>query len=124
MLFRSERQEFLEHEAAAGLDNLGEGIVYSTIMALPAPTAPTRPGIPIMHELPRRVDGLHPRLAALEAMQEGRYHGYHEYVLPEMVPARLVPEFEAASSLCKINKGLRNWIKRIRNGKNDKKVNN
>ena len=60
-----ERQEFLEHEAAAGLDNLGEGIVYSTIMALPAPTAPTRPGIPIMHELPRRVDGLHPRLAAL-----------------------------------------------------------
>ena len=57
-------------------------------------------------------------------MQEGRYHSSEEYVLPEMVPARLVPEYKASSSLCKINKGLRNWIKRIRNGKKDKKVNN
>jgi hypothetical protein len=65
-----ERQEM---EAVGGLEQLREGIVYSSVMALPAPTTPPRPGIPVMHELPRRVNGMHPRLAALENMQHGSY---------------------------------------------------
>jgi hypothetical protein len=36
-----ERQEM---EAVGGLEQLREGIVYSSVMALPAPTAPPRPG--------------------------------------------------------------------------------
>jgi hypothetical protein len=46
-----------EEEALQGLNQLGEGIVYTTVMGLPAPTTPPRPGIPVMHELPRRVNG-------------------------------------------------------------------
>jgi hypothetical protein len=49
-------------EAVGRLQQLREGIVYSSVMALPAPTAPPRPGMPIMHELPRRVHGMHSRL--------------------------------------------------------------
>ena len=119
----------MESAAAEGLEQLGEGIVYSSVMALPAPTAQGS-GImhepPVMHELPRRVDGLHPTEAALQAMQEGRfhsthYHGYGEYVLPEMVPARLIPELKAASTLCRIKRGISSWIKRVKNGtKKDK----
>jgi hypothetical protein len=63
----------MEEEALQRLDQLGEGVVYATVMGLHAPTAPPRPGIPVMHELPHRVNGLHPRIAANQAMQEGCY---------------------------------------------------
>jgi hypothetical protein len=59
----------MEEEALQGLNQLGEGIVYATVMGLPAPTAPPRPDIPVMHELPYRVNGLPPRIAANPAMK-------------------------------------------------------
>jgi hypothetical protein len=52
-----ERQE---RATTNGLQQLGHGLVYSSVMGLPAPTAEPRPGIPIMRELPRRVNGMHP----------------------------------------------------------------
>jgi hypothetical protein len=76
-------------------------------MALPAPTAPPRPGMPVMHELPRRVHGMHPRLAALENMQRGSYTYHSEYVFPSMVP-----QIKAASALCNIKKGIEYLIKK------------
>ena len=68
-----------------------------------------------MHELPRRVDCLHPRDAALNRMQSSEYHITHEYVLPEMVPTRLVPELKATSTLCKMKKGISSWFKKGNN---------
>ena len=120
----------MEQAAAQGLQQLGEGMVHSSVMALPAPTA-QGPGImhelPVMDELPRRVDGLHPTEVALQAMQEGRfhsthYHGYHEYVLPEMVPPRLIPDLKATSTLCRIKRAISSWIKRVRNGRKKDKA--
>jgi hypothetical protein len=81
-------------------------------MVLPAPTAPPRPGIPVMHELPRRVNGMHPRLAALENMQQTRFTCHSEYV--SMVPASLVPQLKVASSLCKIKKGIQYVINKVK----------
>jgi hypothetical protein len=63
---RRTEQERQERAAADGLHLLGQELVYSSVMGMPAPTAEPRPGIPIMHELPRRVNGMHPRLAAFE----------------------------------------------------------
>ena len=112
-----EREHAFELAAARGLEQLGDGLVYTSVMALPAPTTPARPGMPSMHELPRRVDGMHPRIAAEQAMQQGLFNLSTEYVLPKQVPARLVPEIKAASALCKIKKGISYCIKKIRNVK-------
>jgi hypothetical protein len=38
-----------EMDAVGGQQQLRGGIVYSSVMALPAPTAPPRPGISVMH---------------------------------------------------------------------------
>jgi hypothetical protein len=83
-------------------------------MVLPAPTTPPRPGIPVMHELPRRVQGMYPRLAVLENMQHGSYTYHYEYVLPSMVPASIVPQLKAASAMCKIKKGIEYMIKKVK----------
>ena len=47
-------------------------------------------------------DYVFPRITAEQAMQEGLFNLSTEYVLPNQVPARLVPEIKAASALCKI----------------------
>jgi hypothetical protein len=47
-------------EVVEALHQLG-GIVYASVMAVPAPTATPILGILVMSELPHRVDGLHPR---------------------------------------------------------------
>ena len=77
--------------------------------------------LPVMHELPRRVDGLQPTLAALNRVQSSAYHGNHEYVLPQMVPARLAPDLTTASTLCRIKKGISSLMKKLSgNGKKNK----
>ena len=115
-------QEIEEREAAAGLEQLGDGVVYTPIMALPAPGAPRYvPSPPRMHELPRHVTGIHYRHAAHEAMMETRYNHGIEYVLPSQVPARLEPEIKAASSLCKIKLGIEYVIRKLTGGSKEKK---
>jgi hypothetical protein len=100
----------MEEEALQGLNQLRDGIVYATVMGLPAPTAPPRPGIPIMHELPQRVNGLLPRIAANQAMQEGHYTQATE----------LLPQITASIILCRIKRGIKQWIHRVVNGKEKK----
>jgi hypothetical protein len=56
-----ERQAIAERQAADGMVELGDAIVYASVMGLPAPNAPVRGANPVMEELPRRRDGLHPR---------------------------------------------------------------
>jgi hypothetical protein len=114
-----ERQEM---EAVGGQQQLREVIVYSSVMALPAPTAPPRPGMSVMHELPRRVHGMHPRLAALENIQRGSYTYHSEYVLPSMVPDSMVPQIKAASALCKIKKGIEYLIKKVKGKRSAKRA--
>lgn len=110
-------------EAAEGLQQLGEGLVYSTVCGLAAPTAPNRrTALPTMEELPRRIDGLHPREHARQVITGERYHESHEYMLPKMVPTNMHPEISAASSLCKIKKGIQYVIKKVTGKKKDKKV--
>ena len=115
-------QEIEEREAAAGLEQLGDGVVYTPIMALPAPGAPRYvPSPPRMHELPRHVTGIHYRHAAHEAMMETRYNHGIEYVLPSQVPARLEPEIKAASSLCKIKLGIEYVTRKLTGRSKEKK---
>ncbi|KAM0876608.1 hypothetical protein ACQ4PT_036061 [Festuca glaucescens] len=70
---------FREQEAVGGLEQLGECLVRTAIMALPSPNAPPhirracRPSMPSMAELPRRVDGLHPREARNQHICAGEY---------------------------------------------------
>jgi hypothetical protein len=109
----------MEEEALQGLNQLGEGVVYATVMGLPVPTAPPRPGIPVMHELPRRVNGLHPRITDNQAMQEGRYTQATE-LLPQMVPPHIEKEITASAILCRIKRGIKQWIHRVVNGKEKK----
>jgi hypothetical protein len=106
------RRARMEEAALQGLNRLGEGVVYATIMRLPAPTAPPRPGILVMHELPCRVNGLHPRIAANQAMQEGHYTRATE-LLPEMVPPHIEKETTASVILCRIKRGIKQWIHRV-----------
>jgi hypothetical protein len=102
----------MEEEALQGLNQLGEGVVYATVMGLPAPTAPPRISIPVMHELSRRVNGLHPRIAANQAMQEVCYTQASE-LLPQMVPPHIEKEITASVILCRIKKGIKQWIHRV-----------
>ena len=122
MYRRRSVQEIEEREAAAGLEQLGDGVVYTPIMALPAPGAPRYvPSPPRMHELPRHVTGIHYRHAAHEAMMETRYNHGIEYVLPSQVPARLEPEIKAASSLCKIKLGIEYVTRKLTGRSKEKK---
>jgi hypothetical protein len=102
----------MEEEVLQGLNQLGEGIVYATVMGLPAPTAPPIPGIPAMHELPHRVNGLHPRIAANQAMQEVRYTQATE-LFPQMVPPHIEKEITASVILCRIKRAIKQWIHRV-----------
>jgi hypothetical protein len=114
-----ERQE---RAAADGLHLLGHELVYSSVMGLPAPTAKPRLGMPIMHELPRGVNGMHPRLATFEDIQRTTYNAaYHDHVFPKMVPDRLVLGIRAASALCKIKKGIDYLMNKLKMKKKDKK---
>jgi hypothetical protein len=63
----------------SSLEKLGECLVRSIIMALPSPNYPPhiiracRPSMPSMADLPRRVDGLHPREARNQQICAGEY---------------------------------------------------
>jgi hypothetical protein len=61
-----------ERQAAEGMVELGTGIVYASVLGLPAPTAHVRGTNHVMSELPRRVEGMHPREHAYHAIEEGR----------------------------------------------------
>ena len=90
-----------------GLEDLREEVVYTLVRGLPAPTAHPRAATQhIMHELPRRVNGMHPRVAAREAVCQGLFTSYTEHTLPLLVPPRLRPDYEAVGALCKIKKGI------------------
>jgi hypothetical protein len=88
-------------EAALGLQQLGEGVVYTMVRGIPAPTA-----IPAAARMPSRVSGMHPTALARETISQGLYTSTTEYILPKQVPDRLVPTIQAASALCKFKKGL------------------
>jgi hypothetical protein len=93
-------------------------------MSLLAPTAEPRPGIPIMHELPRRVNGMHYRLATFKDIQCMTYNAaYHDHVFPKMVPEKLVRGLKAASALCKIKKGIDYVMKKLKIFLDDGQVN-
>ena len=101
---KQEREEWLQQQAVGGLDELGEEFVYPTVRALPAPNAPAMVDIPVNQEL-----------------HDGRYlSGYHEYVLREMLPAGLTPDYKSANTLCRIKKGMNYVLKKFINGKKDK----
>jgi hypothetical protein len=96
--------------------DLGEGIVYASVLGLPAPTAPVRGSNPVMSELPRRIEGMHPREWSNQAIQEGRYTNATQ-LLPNMVPDRMVDEVTASISLMWIRKGLKGIAKKVKWGK-------
>jgi hypothetical protein len=108
-----ERQALAEREAARGMVDLGDGIVYASVMGLPAPTAPVRGTNPVMSQLPRRTEGMHPRLWSNQAIAEGRYTSATE-ILPKMVPDRLVPDVTASICLMRIKKGWQGFVKKIK----------
>jgi hypothetical protein len=51
----------VERQAAEGMVELGTGIVYASVLGLPAPTSHVKGTKPVMSELPRRVEGMHRR---------------------------------------------------------------
>jgi hypothetical protein len=109
------RQEREEMEVALGLQQLGDGVVYTMVRGIPAPTAiPAAGRMPVMEELPRRVSGMHPTALARETISQGLYTSTTEYILPKQVPDRLVPVIQAASALCKIKKGLDYYMNKIK----------
>ena len=117
-----EREAAAIADAAMGLDQLGEGIVYTLNRGLPAPNAvPRYARQPIMEELPRRVNGMHPMEAYHAGMCQGLYNYSHEDVLPKQVPARHVHVLKAASALRKIKMGIEYCIKRVTNVQKKKK---
>jgi hypothetical protein len=63
-----------ERQEAEGLVELGGGIVYSTVMALVAHTAPVGGTKPVMYVVPHRREGLNPREWANPSIEEGRYN--------------------------------------------------
>lgn len=78
-LAEERNRAFMEQEAIIGLEQLGECVLRRMFMALPAPNAPPnirracQPTMPSMDELPRRVDGLHPREARNQQLCSGEY---------------------------------------------------
>jgi hypothetical protein len=109
------RQQREEREAALGLQELGEELVYTMVRGIPAPTAaPAAARQPIMEELPRRVSGMHPTALARETISQGLYTSSTEHILPNQVPERMIPVIKAASALCKIKQGLDYCMKKMK----------
>jgi hypothetical protein len=102
-----------ERQEAEGFVELGDGIMYSTMMALVAPTAPVRGTKPVMSSLPREV--LNPREWADPSMEEGRYNTASD-ILP-MVPDRMVDEATVSIGIVMIKRGMQSLIKKVRCGK-------
>jgi hypothetical protein len=85
-------------------------------LGLSAPTAPVRGSNPVIFELPHRVEGMHPREWANQAMdQEVRYTNSTQ-VLPTMVPDRMVDEVTTSISLMWIKNGLKGIAKKVKWG--------
>lgn len=105
--YRTQIQQERELEAVQGLQELGEGLVQTVVRALPAPNAPPRAPV----DQGRQLDN----------MLEGRYYVGLEYVLPAMVPPRLVPEIKAASALCRIKRGLQKMVQKVKGKGKEKK---
>ncbi|KAM0928685.1 hypothetical protein ACQ4PT_002634 [Festuca glaucescens] len=119
---------FLEQEAVGGLEQLGECIVRTAIMALPSPNAPPnirracRPSMSSMAELPRRVDGLHPREARNQHICGGEYpplehleRALEGQYLHALVPPETEKEVTASIVLCKVKRAMKRWLIRVRN---------
>jgi hypothetical protein len=115
IVYRTRRtMEREEMEATQGLQELGEGIVHTEVRGLPAPTShPRAAAQPVMDQLPRRIDGMHPRVAREEAMMQGWFTGHSLHIAPTQVPERLVPTYHAAGSLCLLKKGIEFCKKKI-----------
>ncbi|KAM0911208.1 hypothetical protein ACQ4PT_013652 [Festuca glaucescens] len=114
---------FLEQEAVGGLEQLGECLVRTAIMALPSPNAPPnirracRPSMPSMAELPRRVDGLHPREARNQHICAGEYpplehleRALEGQYLHALVPPETEKEVTASIVLCKVKRAMKRWL--------------
>jgi hypothetical protein len=119
---------FLEQEAVGGLQQLGECLVRTAIMALPSPNAPPNirracaPSMPSMSELPRRVDGLHPREARIRHICAGEYpplehleRALEGQYLHALVPPETEKEVTASIVLCKVKRAMKRWLTRVRN---------
>jgi hypothetical protein len=77
------RQEREEMEASLGLQQLGDGVVYTMVRGIPAPTATLAAArMPVMEEFPMRVSGMHPTALARETISQGLYTSTTEYILP------------------------------------------
>ncbi|KAM0908765.1 hypothetical protein ACQ4PT_015247 [Festuca glaucescens] len=114
---------FLEQEAVGGLEQLGECLVRTAIMALPSPNAPPnirracRPSMPSMAELPRRVDGLHPREARNQHICAGEYpplehleRALEGQYMHALVPPETEKEVTASIVLCKVKRAMKRWL--------------
>jgi hypothetical protein len=127
-LAEERNREFMEQEAVTGLEQLGECVVRRMFMALPAPNAPAntrracQPTMPSMDELPRRVDGLHPREARNQRLCSGDYppldqleRALEGQYLHALVPPQVEKEVTASIVLCKVKRAMKRWVARIRN---------
>jgi hypothetical protein len=116
-----------EQEAVVALEQLGECVVRTQVMALPTPSFPgqirraCRPEQPEISELPRRVHGMHPRdarnqnicsgdfppLEQLERALDGQY-------LHALVPPTIEKEVTASIVLCKVRKAVKKWFRKVK----------
>ncbi|KAM0829365.1 hypothetical protein ACQ4PT_066916 [Festuca glaucescens] len=114
---------FREQEAVGGLEQLGECLVRTAIMALPSPNAPPhirracRPSMPSMAELPRRVDGLHPREARNQHICAGEYpplehleRALEGQYLHALVRHETEKEVTDSIVLCKVKRAMKRWL--------------
>ncbi|KAM0869390.1 hypothetical protein ACQ4PT_040719 [Festuca glaucescens] len=114
---------FREQEAVGGLEQLGECLVRTAIMALPSPNAPPhirracRPSMPSMAELPRRVDGLHPREARNQHICAGEYpplehleRALEGQYLHALIPPETEKEVTTSIVLCKVKRAMKRWL--------------
>ncbi|KAM0922830.1 hypothetical protein ACQ4PT_005923 [Festuca glaucescens] len=114
---------FREQEVVGGLEQLGECLVRTAIMALPSPNAPPhirracRPSMPSMAELPRRVDGLHPREARNQHICAGEYpplehleRALEGQYLHALIPPDMEKEVTASIVLCKVKRAMKRWL--------------
>jgi hypothetical protein len=114
-----------EQEAIVALEQFGECVVRTQVMALPTPIFPgqirraCRPEQPEMSELPRRVHGMHPRearnqntgdfppLEQLERALDGQY-------LHALVPPTIEKEVTASIVLWKVRKAVKKWFRKVK----------
>ncbi|KAM0834426.1 hypothetical protein ACQ4PT_063585 [Festuca glaucescens] len=106
---------YREQEVVGGLEQLGECLVRTAIMELSSPNAPPhirracRPSMPSMAELPRRVDGLHPREARNQHICAGEYpplehleRALEGQYLHALIPPEMEKQVTASIVLCKV----------------------